>query len=218
MRGATELSDPRNSASCQRPSSHRTVEARRDEGTRSHGLTRSYQPPSAATHPAASSPSRVRARSGSRIPVRTARCSRVAGSQSKASQHDLLAWVGRGARVVRHRSGRRGEAERHEHVGGVEHRRAPVGDQPVRALAGRAAHGAGNGHHRDVAIGGLLHREHRSTGGVRLDHDDEVRQRRDDPVAGREAPGVGPRSERRLGEEQAGRRAHGSQRSRCLAG
>ena len=103
--------------------------------TRAHGLTRSYQPPSAATQPAGQQRSRVRARSGSRIPVRTARCSRVAGSQSKASSTTF--WRGSGGvrGSAADRSGGGGEAERHEHVGGVEHGRAPVGDQAVRARA-----------------------------------------------------------------------------------
>ena len=158
----------------------------------------------------------MRASSGSRIPVRTARCSRVAGSQSNASRTSF--WRGSGGgRPSMTLAGSGGEAERDDDVGRVEDRGAPVGDQAVRAGRRRAADRARDGHDRDVAVGRLLHREQRATGRMGLHHHHEVRQRGDDAVPRGEPPRVGraPRGASLRSRPVARTRSH---RSRCRAG
>ena len=168
-----------------------------------HPATRSYQPPTGSTQPWVTSDfdgggQARQAEPGADGEVLEGRRLPVEGGQ-----HRLPGLVGPGSGVGPLPAGGGAEPEGDHHVGRVAHRGAALGEELVGAGGGRAADGAGDDHHLDAAVGGLPHRVHGAAGGVGLDHDDQLGQGRDDPVAGREPPAGGAHAERGLAEEEA---------------
>ena len=204
MRGATDVSDARKSPSSQaieQPYRRRRVPGRDGASRRPPARTNRRTPRSSRRR--AATPA-VRARSGSARPVRTARCSNVAGSQSKASSTCLPRGSGEARPSIDGRSGRRPMSPSATSTSVASR----TGAQPsarswlVPAADGHA-HGARDRHDLDVTVGGLPHGVHRPAGGVGLHHHDQLGQPRDDPVAGGEPPRRRSRAERRLAQQQS---------------
>ena len=79
-------------------------------------------------------------------------------------------------------------AERGEHVAGVPHQDRAVANQREASGDLRSVDVARHRHHGDTAVGRPGGGVQGPAAGGRLNHDDPVRERRDDAVAGQELP------------------------------
>ena len=170
--------------------------------------TRSYQGPCAATQPSVS-----QAVQGQRqLGHRAARCAAPGAPGSRAPSRTPRAPPAPPHRVAGvRRLGRRPPGTMPSATSTSSASRTgwqPSARQLVGAGRGGAAHRAGHGHDVDVAVHRLPHRQQRPPARVGLHHHDEIGQRGDDAVAGREPPRRRAGAERRLAEQHAPRR-HG---------
>ncbi len=181
----------------------------RGPGARSYPwATRSHQPCRDVAHPSRSRWARATMTWAGESPLRSTTPSRLAGSHPRASRTTAPAGSGggrtsTGRAAADARAGSR-QTQRHQDVGGVARRRAPVGEEGVGVGRRRAADRAGHGHDGAAALGGRLDRVAGPAPGVGLDHDHHLGQGGDDPVADREPPRLRGRAERRLADQQAG--------------
>ena len=112
------------------------------------------------------------------------------------------------------------EPDHREHVvdGGDQQRRVLLAAQQVVA-ADRHRRGdrPGHRHQRPAERAGVPRGVRRTRTGRRLDHDDAGRERRDQPVAGEEAPALRCAARRALRDQQPGRRRPARTARRCPA-